>query len=71
VLLLIRTLGVLHALLRTAEREVKYKSDKKYWEEQQKVLAARLAALTVEMEAYRGAGKAQQLEERIQVQQRR
>ena len=50
-----------------AEREIKYKSEKKYWEEQHKEVAARVAALTAEMAAYRGTSKAQQLEERIQV----
>ncbi|PSC71814.1 hypothetical protein C2E20_4927 [Micractinium conductrix] len=49
-----------------AEREIKYKSEKKYWEEQHKEVAARVAALTAEMAAYRGTSKAQQLEERIQ-----
>ena len=52
---------------RTAEREIKYKTEKKYWEEQQKELAARLLALSLEMEAYRGNSKAHQMEERIQV----
>lgn len=50
-----------------AEREIKYKSERKFWEEQHKELVARVAALTAEMEAYRGTSKAQQLEERIQV----
>lgn len=50
-----------------AEREIKYKSEKKWWEEQQKELAGRLAGLTAELDAYRGASKAPQLEERIQV----
>lgn len=49
------------------EREIKYKSEKKWWEEQHKGLAARLAALTAEVDAYRGNSKAPQLEERIQV----
>lgn len=50
-----------------AEREIKYKSEKKHWEEQQKELAARLAALGSEVEAYRGTSKSQQFEDRIQV----
>lgn len=50
-----------------AEREIKYKSEKKQWEEQQKELATRLAALSREVEAYRGTSGAQQLEDRIQV----
>ncbi|KAL4420581.1 hypothetical protein ABPG75_010237 [Micractinium tetrahymenae] len=49
-----------------AEREIKYKSEKKQWEEQHKELAARLAALSSEVEAYRGTSKTQQLEDRIQ-----
>ncbi|KAL4436325.1 hypothetical protein ABPG77_009887 [Micractinium sp. CCAP 211/92] len=49
-----------------AEREIKYKSEKKHWEEQQKELAARLAVLSSEVEAYRGTSKTQQLEDRIQ-----
>ena len=49
-----------------AEREIKYKQDKKYWEEQQKELAARVAALAAERDALRGGSGAQQLEERIQ-----
>lgn len=49
-----------------AEREIKYKSEKKFWEEQQKELAERVKLLSTEMEAYRGASKTHQLEERIQ-----
>lgn len=49
------------------EREIKYKQEKKYWEEQQKELAARVAALSAERDALRGGSGAQQLEERIQV----
>ena len=51
----------------TAEREIKYKSERKFWEEQQKEVAARLAALSAELEAHRGASRAPQLEHRIQV----
>jgi hypothetical protein len=51
----------------TAEREIKYKSERKFWEEQQKEVAARLAALSAELEAHRGASRAPQLEQRIQV----
>lgn len=50
-----------------AEREIKYKQEKKYWEEKQKELAARVAALGAERDALRGGSGAQQLEERIQV----
>ena len=51
----------------TAEREIKYKSERKFWEEQQKEVAARLVLLSAELEAYRGASRAPQLEGRIQV----
>lgn len=49
-----------------AEREVKYKQDKRSWEEQQKELADRLAVVQRDLESYRGASKAPEFEERIQ-----
>lgn len=49
-----------------AEREVKYKQDKRRWEEGQKEAEAALAAARGELEALRGSSGAAALERRIQ-----
>lgn len=50
-----------------AEREVKYKMEKRQWEESTKELTGRVAELERENSEYRAAGKAHMWEERIQV----
>lgn len=60
------TFAVCPPFLHCTEREIKYKQEKKYWEEQQKEMAARVTALAAERDALRGGSGAQQLEERIQ-----
>lgn len=50
-----------------AEREVKYKMDKKQWDAEAEAFRAQLAALAAENDAFRAAAKSQEYESRIAV----
>lgn len=50
-----------------AEREVKYKMDKKQWDTEAEAFRAQLAALTAENEAFRASAKSEEYESRINV----
>lgn len=51
----------------SAEREIKYKTDKKVWEEHQKELQERITLLTIQIEGLKGSSGTHSLEARIEV----